>query len=167
MQYPDPDLWQEFFAVLATAAAALVGLFFVVSSLHLDKFAKDRVLQRRAQNIAIVMMLLFLQALTVLVPQDRWALGAEIFLLNIIILYFPFSAAWIMHKNKLKSPVIRIATTILCAVGAGLGGLLLVMNWRWSIHVVAAADAISMFVLVVNAWSLMLGAWRTELLKQI
>ena len=68
VQYPDPELWQEFFAVLATAAAALVGLFFVVSSLHLDRFANDRVLQRSAQNIAIVMMLLFLQALTVLVP---------------------------------------------------------------------------------------------------
>lgn len=165
MQHPDPDLWREFFAVLATSAAALVGLLFVVSSLHLDKFARDRVLQRRAQNIAIVMMLLFLQALTVLVPQDLWALGTEIFLLNLVILYFPFSAMWIMHKHKLPFPAIRIATTILCAVGAGLGGLLLLMNWRWSIHLVAATNAISIFVLVVNAWSLMLGAWRSELLK--
>ena len=52
--------WKDFFIVYATAAATLVGLLFVACSLHVERLSSDHVLRRRAQNHALVMMLLFL-----------------------------------------------------------------------------------------------------------
>jgi hypothetical protein len=108
------------------------------------------------------MMLLVLQGMAALAPQDHWLFGVELLVLNLATLSFPISAAVILPKKKVHIPVLRIATSISCALVAGLGAALVLVEWRWAIHVIALANCISMFVLVINAWSLMLGAWRSE-----
>jgi hypothetical protein len=166
MNYAQPELFREFFSAFATSVAALVGLLFVANSLHVDKLTKDPLLHRRARNISLVMMLLFLQALAVLMPQNRVLLGMEVCVLNLVMLYFPSSVALIMLRQKVPLPVTRIGPGILCPVAGMLGGLLLIMDWQWSLHIVAASNAIALFVLVANAWSMMLGVWRTDLLRK-
>ena len=165
MQYAQPELWKEFFSTLGTAAAALVGLLFVANSLHIDKLRNDKLLHRRARGVSLVMMLLFLQSLAVLVPQDHTLLGAEICVLNLIMLYFPGSAAITMVRQKVPLPITRIGPGIFCPIVGVVGGIMLLTNLRGSLHVVAASNALAIFVLVLNAWSMMLGVWRTELLK--
>jgi modulator of FtsH protease len=157
--------WKDFFIVYATAAAALVGLLFVACSLHVERLASDRVLRRRAQNHALVMMLLFLQAMAFLIPQSDDMLSAEIVAINVAILYFPISAIWLINKAGLSAPYIRIVPTIACSASGLIGALLLLQNWPWSVHLIAIPACFSLFLLVVNAWSLMLGTWRTDLLE--
>ena len=166
MQYAQPELWREFYSTFGNSAAALVGLLFVANSLHLNKLKSDALLHRRARNISLVMMLLFVQALAILAPQDHKVLGAEICALNLIMAYFPCSVALAMFRQKIPLPVTRIVPGMLCPIAGALGGFLLMVNWRWSLHVVAASNALALFVLVANAWSMMLGAWRTDLLTQ-
>ena len=164
MQSAQPELWREFFITLGSSAAVLVGLLFVANSLHLEKLSKDVLLHRRARNVLLIMMLLFLQSLAVLMPQDHALLGAEICALNVVMLYFPTSVALRMLRQKISLPITRIGPGILCPIAAIIGGIMLMMNWRWSLHVVAISNALAVFVLVANAWSMMLGVWRTDLL---
>jgi hypothetical protein len=166
MNSVQPELLREFFSTFANSTAALVGLLFVANSLHLDKLTKDPLLHRRARNVSLVMMLLFLQALAALMPQNHAVLGVEICVLNLLMLYFPVSVVLIMLRQKVPLPVTRIGSGILCPIAGVAGGLLLIVNWQWSLHIVAASNAIALFTLVANAWSMMLGAWRTDLLKK-
>lgn len=166
MQYAHPELWKEFFGTLGNSAAALVGLLFVANSLNIDKLKNDPLLHRRARGVSLVMMLLFLQSLAVLVPQDHTLLAVEIIILNLIMLYFPGTSAIKMVRQNVPLPITRIGPGILCPIVGAVGGTMLLMNLRGSLHVVAASNALAIFVLVVNAWSMMLGAWRTDLLKK-
>ena len=166
MQSAQPELWREFFTAFATSTAALVGLLFVANSLHLDKLKNDPLLHRRARGVSLVMMLLFVQAMAILAPQDHTLLGAEICALNLMMVYFPFSAALMMRRRNVPLPITRIGPGIICPLAGVVGGAFLMMNWRWSLHIVAASNVLALFVLVANAWSMMLGAWRTDLLKK-
>ena len=165
MQQLADEAWKDFFVVLATAAAALVGLLFVACSLHVERLSKDRVLRHRAQNHALVMMLYFLQAMAFLIPQNDAALSVEIIIINAVILYFPISAIWVMAKQQLPVPHVRVFPTILSSAAGIAGAVLLLSEWPWSIHLIAVPACLSMILLVMNAWSLMLGSWNTEVLQ--
>jgi hypothetical protein len=46
----DPSAWNDFGVALVGASAALLGLVFVVVSIHLRAVADDPVLRRRAES---------------------------------------------------------------------------------------------------------------------
>jgi hypothetical protein len=48
----DPAAWRDFGVALVSASAALLGLIFVVVSIHLRAVVDDPVLRRRAANLA-------------------------------------------------------------------------------------------------------------------
>jgi hypothetical protein len=161
MDYLHSELWYDYFLALATSAAALVGLLFVVNSLNVRELTRDMLFRRRARNILLVMTLLFGEGLAGVVPQGPITLGAEISAFHLVMLYFPISAIWHLHQQKVPIPIIPIGAGIVFMTAGAAGGGLLMVRWPWSLHLIAAANVGLIFVLIANAWSLLLGFWRT------
>jgi hypothetical protein len=154
--------WHIYFATIAQSAAALMGLLFVAASIHLDKIMGERILLLRARNSTIVMIILFLEAVAVLAPQDVRVVGIEILVLSLLQVSFPIAIAVEALRKKLKVPPLRIAAGILggCLTAGGAVGL--IMSQPLGLHFIAAGNITVMVVLVINAWSLMVSVWESE-----
>jgi hypothetical protein len=53
-----PELWRDLYVMLGTSSAALIGLLFVVTSLHLDDVVKNPVFRVRAYNGTLYLLIL-------------------------------------------------------------------------------------------------------------
>ena len=63
-----PELWQNAFVVLGSSSAALIGLLFIATSLHLKKVVNNPVLYGRAYNQTRYLLIILVEALLVLIP---------------------------------------------------------------------------------------------------
>ena len=81
-----PELWRDAFVMLGTAAAALIGLFFVVMSLHLDEIANNPVYRVRARNNTFYLLVMVVEATLILIPQPMAVLGVELIAVNLSLL---------------------------------------------------------------------------------
>ena len=52
-----PELWHDFFVVLGSSSAALIGLLFIATSLHLGEIVNDPILRRRAFNNTLFLLM--------------------------------------------------------------------------------------------------------------
>jgi modulator of FtsH protease len=81
----DPGAWRDFGVALVSASAALLGLIFVVVSLHLRAVVDDPVLRRRAEvMLGLLAMTLAASAAMVLPGQSREALGLELMPIELV-----------------------------------------------------------------------------------
>jgi hypothetical protein len=64
-----PELWRQLYVMLATSAAALIGLLFIVTSLHLDETTKIPVFRFRARNNMLYLLTMLVVAVLILMPQ--------------------------------------------------------------------------------------------------
>ena len=64
-----PELWRDLFVVLGSSSAALIGLLFIATSLHLDEIVSNPVLRRRAYNNTRYLLIVFVEAALLLLPQ--------------------------------------------------------------------------------------------------
>jgi hypothetical protein len=86
----DPAAWHDFGVALVSASAALLGLGFVVVSIHLQAVADDPVLRRRAEIMFGLLATTFAASAALLIPgQSREALGIE--LMPIALVYIVLS----------------------------------------------------------------------------
>ena len=154
--------WHPLFSTLAQSAAALIGLLFVAMSIQLDKIMGDGLLRLRARNSALVFIIVFLEDIAVLAPQDVRLAGAQVLVLSLLQLYFPFLILAEARRMKAKLPPLRIAAGILggCATTTGAAGLM--MSQPWGLHMIAAGNVAVMVVLVINAWSLMVSVYELQ-----
>jgi modulator of FtsH protease len=75
----DPAAWHDFGVALVGASAALLGLVFVVVSLHLGPVVDDPVLRRRAEIMLGLLATTLAASAALLIPgQSREALGIEL-----------------------------------------------------------------------------------------
>jgi hypothetical protein len=65
-----PELWRDAYVMLGTAAAALIGLLFVVTSLHLDEIANNPVYRIRARNNRFYLLTLLVEATLILIRSQ-------------------------------------------------------------------------------------------------
>jgi hypothetical protein len=73
-----PAAWREVYSVVATVAAALLGLFFVAISLHLHDVERNPSLRNRARINFIALAMVLTLSIAVLLPgQSNAILGAE------------------------------------------------------------------------------------------
>ena len=78
----DPAAWHDFGVALVSASAALLGLVFVVVSLHLGAVVDDPVLRRRAEIMLGLLATTLAASAALLIPgQSREALGIELMLI--------------------------------------------------------------------------------------
>src|SRR5665213_3372408 len=162
-----PEKWHDFYVMLGTSAAALIGLLFVVTSLHLEEIVNNRVYRARARNNAIHLLLMLVQAGAFLVPQPSAVLGAELIAINLCGWYLPLSFtynAFFKNRTAGKGGGVSIYRGIFYHVGYLLGvagGVSMINQSRWGMYLVAVSY-LSFFVSVIwNAWTIMLGVGLT------
>jgi hypothetical protein len=163
-----PELWRDLYVMLGTSSAALIGLLFIVTSLHLDEIVKNQIFRIRAHNQTIYLLMLLAEATLILVQQPMRVLGAELVVINLFGLCFPFSNAYRqLYKNKEMSISggLRIYRSIIYFMAFLLGvfgGAGPIQLSNWSMYQVTASYFTILAMVVLNAWALMLGVAESE-----
>jgi hypothetical protein len=160
--------WGELYVMLGTSSAALIGLLFVATSLHLKELVDKQVLRTRSRNLTLHLTAMLVQATAILTPQPLSYLGIEIIVVNLCGMYLPLSFVYrhfIGGRTRRKRGGFSIYMGAVYIVGYGLGiagGAALSQSLSWGLYLVTLSNAIFFVSVVWNAWKLMLGLRESE-----
>jgi energy-converting hydrogenase Eha subunit A len=155
------ELWSNIYFMLGSSAAGLVGLLFIVTSLHLDKIKNNPVLRRRANQRTLYLFLLLIEAVLVLMPQPLQALGVELIVINLFGLGFPLSNVSIYDFKSRNSgnsddwAIMRAIRYILAFLVGIAGGVTLIRQSVWGMYMVTASFVALLILVALNAWTIM------------
>jgi hypothetical protein len=161
-------MWLELYVMLGTSSAALIGLFFIATSLHIGEVVSNPGFRVRAYNGTLYLLTLLIQAIFVLVPQPIHFLGIELCVVNLVGLWLPFRNAYrYFYKStdvgRRGGLIIYRAVIYAAAYLVGLvGGGVLVLRSSWGMYLVTASYTALLAAVVMGAWAIMLGIGRTE-----
>ena len=153
--------------MLGTSAAALIGLLFVVTSLHLEEVMNNAVYRMRARNITFFLVVLLVQASAILTPQPKALLGAELIAVNLFGLWLVVRFVYMFVKNRETAErggySIQRSVTYLVGYLLGIGGgAALAQQSNWGLYLVTVSYVIVLITIVWNAWTIMLGIGQSE-----
>jgi hypothetical protein len=158
----EPELWRDLYVMLGTSSAALIGLLFIVTSLHLSEIANNPVLRRRANHRTIYLLILLIEAVLILLPQPMFVLGWELVVINLFGMIFPLDNIYRFYLVGGKDAgerddwaimrAIRYSTTLL--IGVAGGATLARLAW-WGMYMVTASYVALLVLVALNAWSIM------------
>jgi hypothetical protein len=157
----DPAAWHDFGVALVSATAALLGLVFVVVSLHLKAVVNDSVLRRRAEiTLGLFATALVASAVLLIPGQSRQALGFELMLIALV--YISFSTLTTIAATRSERGVSRdrLARFVFGELSAGLifvGGLGLVIHALGGAYFVAAGIIAGVLTSMLAIWILFVG----------
>ena len=172
-----PELWHDVFVMIGTSAGALVGLLFIVISLHIGKIGERsdydmRAIIDGARHNTIHLLIVLLEALVVLAPQPPSIAGAELIALNVFGMRGPvmFSLRYAGKQIKISPRggfptglILSIAAAYLVGIG---GGVAVLRHLDWGLYLVAASCAAKIVRSVLTAWMLMFGLIQTQKANQ-
>lgn len=161
-----PDAWRDLYLMLGTSSAALIGLLFVASTLHVREIVGVEMFKVRVQNTMLVMVGTLIQATAILTPQPMRLLGAELLILNLWGLWFPLN---LVYKAVRMSAAERggfsfyrgmfFTTGYLVGIA---GSMALMVADDWGLYLVTISYTHSLVAGIWNAWMMMLGIGRGE-----
>ena len=157
----NPGAWHDFGGAFVSAIAALLGLVFVVVSLHLRAVLDDRVLRRRAEiMLGLLATMLAASAALVIPGQSREALGLE--LMPIALVYISLSSLATFSATHSPRGITRdrLARFFLGELSAGLvfaGGLGLVVHALGGAYLVGAGVVLGVLSAMLAIWTLFVG----------
>jgi hypothetical protein len=169
--HPAPEDWRDLFVMIGTAAGALVGLLFVVISLHIERIiersdANMRITVDGARNNTYHLLNVLVEAAVVLAPQPPLAMGIELIALNLYGLRLPlrtianYIGQGVTISERGGFPM-RLVLTIICAYLLGAaGGLAVAAHVEWALYLVALSCMIKLVRTVLTAWMLMFGMFH-------
>jgi hypothetical protein len=154
--------------MLGGAAGALVGLLFIVMSLHFERIsqrpdANTRISLDGGRNNTYHLLTVLVEAALVLTPQPMALLGAELVAINLFGLRLPLTiTARYLRQNVTISerggfPTTVILTVIAAYLAGAAGGAALAAGRPWGVYLVAAACLTLIVRTVLTAWMLMFG----------
>jgi hypothetical protein len=159
--------WRELYGMLGTSSAALIGLLFVATSLHLAEISNEEVFRLRAEYTTLILVSTLLDATAILVPQPMRVLGVMLLAVNLWGLSFPLT----LLSRALKIPGSRgrggfsvhraeffIAGYCLGIVGAGA----VAAGREWGMYGVTMSYASLLIASIWNGWMIMQGIGRDE-----
>jgi hypothetical protein len=156
-----PEIWHDLFVMMGSAAAALVGLLFIVMSLYSNAIhgKPDYDLGatiHAARNNTYHLLTVMVTAALILIPQATLPLGAELAAIHLFGLRLPvFFSYTHFIRNRGGFPVSMI-TTIVAGYGLGAaGGAAFAMHSGWAPYLVSASCIILVVRSVLTAWMLM------------
>ena len=163
-----PELWHDLFVMIGSSAGALVGLLFIVMSLHLDKINDHADYNMRgtiegARNNTMHLLTVLVEAAVVLTPQPLSFIGAELIAINLFGLRLPLVFTYkYFNKHITISPqgsfpmglILTIIAAYLLGIGAGIGAFRML---DWALYLVAASCVIKIVRSVLTAWMLIFG----------
>jgi len=160
--------WRDAFVMLGSSAGALVGLLFIVMSLHFDRISRNpdantRISLDGGRNNTYHLLTVLVEATLVLAPQPMALLGAELVAINLFGLRLPLTITHrylrqnvtISERGGFPTTVILTITAayLLGAIGAGV----LIASRDWGLYFVAASCLIKIVRTALTAWMLMFG----------
>jgi modulator of FtsH protease len=157
----DPAAWHDFGVALVSASAALLGLVFVVVSIHLRAVVDDSVRRRRAEIMLGLLATTFAASAVLVIPgQGRKALGVE--LMPIALVYISLSALATFRATRSVRGVSRdrLARFLLGELSAALifaGGLGLLVRALGGAYLVSAGIVLGVLSAMLAIWMLFLG----------
>ncbi len=157
----DPSAWHDFGIALVGATSALLGLIFVVVSIHLRAVADDAVLRRRAEILLGLLATMLAASAALLIPgQSRESLALE--LMPIALLYIALSSMATFSAAHSARGVTRdrLARFVLGELSAGLvfaGGLGLLLHALGGAYLVAGGVVLGLLSTMLAIWSLFIG----------
>ncbi len=164
---PLPSSWHELYLMLGTSSAALIGLLFVATSLHLAEIANEEIYRLRAQYTTLILLSTLLLATAVLVPQPMRLLGVELLAISLWGFSFPLT----LLSRAVKIPGARgrggfsirragifIAGYLVGIVGAGA----VAAGREWGMYGVTMSYTILLIISIWNGWMIMQGIGRGE-----
>ena len=164
---PLPTTWNELYLMLGTSSAALIGLLFVATSLHLAEIANEEIYRLRAQYTTLILLSTLLQATAILVPQPMRVLGAELLVISLWGFSFPLT----LLSRAVKIPGARgrggfsvrraqffIVGYLIGVLGAGA----IVAGAEWGMYAVTLSYTSLLIASIWNGWMIMQGIGRGE-----
>jgi hypothetical protein len=164
---PLPDAWRDLYLMLGTSSAALIGLLFVATSLHLKEIANEEVFQLRAEYTTLILVSTLLEATAILMPQPLQVLGVELLALNLWGLSFPlallFKALKIPGARGRGGFSVRRAAFFIAGYGVGTFGATAVAAGNgWGMYAVTVSYAALLIASIWNGWVIMRGIGQGE-----
>jgi modulator of FtsH protease len=156
-----PEAWHELYVMLGGAIAALTGLLFVATSLHVEKIAQTPHWAKRAFTNTFALIGVLIECILILSPQPPLWLGVELIALNLFLLAFlmlPLICSWL--KNVPGLPPIRLFFGTIAWVIGALGGLGLITHAGGGMLLVTSSCAMLIWVCMWNAWSLLVARFH-------
>ena len=155
---PLPASWNELCLMLGTASAALIGLLFVATSLHLAEIANEDIYRLRAQYTTLISLSTLVQSTVVLVPQPMKILGFELLAINLWACpspsrCFPKRSRFRLHVGggfSVRRRSVFIAGYVIGIVGAGA----VATGREWGMYGVTAYTLL-LFNSIWNGWTIM------------
>lgn len=158
-----PELWQNLYVVLGSSSAALIGLLFIATSLHLDEIISNPILRRRAYHNMGYLLIVFVDAVLILIPQSMLLLGTELAAVNLfgMGIHLNIAKTFVRHQKDYARGGGRFGRWIIFFVGFLLGLIgsreILIGHLYWGIYLVTASCLVLLVMTVLNAWSIMVG----------
>jgi len=162
------ELWRDLYVMLGTSAAALIGLLFIVSSLHLDEIIKNPAFRLRARNNTLHLVVIVVESMLVLTPQPLPILGAELVAIDLFCLQFPLKFAYKFFFKDRETGMsggwsrYRAVSYVAGYLLGAVGGAILIAQAAVGLYFVTASCGILLVLVVSNAWSIMLGVGLAE-----
>jgi hypothetical protein len=160
--------WHEFYALLGTAAAALVALLFVAVSIGTSVLTPEP--QSRANTSTYMSPVVFHYAnilflsLIALVPTQTWeSFGLTIGIAAIASVAYSTVIAARVHRNSISDLADRLAyaaVPMLCYLAGIVAAWLLLHEQPAGLDVLAGAALLLLVVNIRNAWDLMISLAR-------
>jgi hypothetical protein len=160
------DAWRDFYAAVANAAAALLGLVFVGLSLHLSLRRQTAPVRSLAIGSAITLLFPMLVGLMMLIPTGAprvHGLGAIVLALILTV-----ELVWVAHLrvadrgDSLPWLVYRLGIPLAACAVLLAGGIGMLAGWEPAVAA-PAAFVFAMFVVgVQDAFDLLLGERGTK-----
>jgi hypothetical protein len=162
------EAWHDLYVMLGTSSAALIGLLFIATSLHLGEVVSNPAFRVRSYNQTLYLLTLLVAAVLILVPQPVPILGAELVVLNLAGLWFPIRTYYTFfykqdnrHRGGMKmSRFIPFGGSHLLGV---VGGIALTQRSPWGMYIVTVSYTMLLVAVVIGAWSTMLGVEQKQL----
>ena len=169
---PLPASWNELYLMLGTSSAALIGLLFVATSLHLAEIANEEIYRLRAEYTTLILLSTLVQSAAVLMPQSMKILGLELLAVNLWGLSFPVT----LLSKAVKIPgargrggfSVRRGTIFIVGYVIGIIGAGAVAAGReWGMYGVTVSYTLLLVISIWNGWMIMQGIGRGEKFRKM
>jgi hypothetical protein len=167
-----PASWNELYLMLGTSSAALIGLLFVATSLHLAEIANEEIYRLRAEYTTLILLSTLVQSAAVLMPQSMKILGLELLAVNLWGLSFPVT----LLSKAVKIPgargrggfSVRRGTIFIVGYVIGIIGAGAVAAGReWGMYGVTVSYTLLLVISIWNGWMIMQGIGRGEKFRKM
>jgi hypothetical protein len=159
-----PEQWRDLFVMLGSSATALLGLLFVVLTIHLQTVKQDLDFRLRTRNNSYHLLNVFILSALTLAPQPAALFGIEVALVCLYGLRLPIVVTWHLYRQdeavRAHKPLwLGSVITVVTAYTLGIaGGIALLAGSNRGFALVAATCVVLMVRAVLSSWALMFGA---------